>query len=227
MAGMKHLLKPRRAMFLTAAFVGLLTPPHALRADEPATQPAAAVPSTQPADSADVKEVRQQMLEWDADLAKMSLADFRKTFHTENDREAEYADFLAHDTWEAGKTEQAVRDKWGADADQQFCRLVGFTTREEDATCTIKVDGNHAVASWDNIKDMKPEKMIKVDGHWQSDVHAMWDDWIAENPNMETDKNPIGKKMKQARDDIAAGKFDDADSFVGDLKAKMQAPDAN
>ena len=212
-------------MLISAALMGF-TLPAALRADEPATQPAAA-PSTQPADTPEVKEVRQQMLEWDADIAKMSLADFRKTFHTENDREAEYADFLAHDTWEAGKTEQAVRDKWGADADQQFCRLVGFTTREEDAVCAIKVDGNHAVASWDNIKDAKPEKMIKVDGHWLSDVHAMWDDWIAENPNMETDKHPMGKLMKQARDDIADGKFDDADSFVKDLQTKFQAPEGN
>jgi hypothetical protein len=212
-------------MFVTAALVGWLMP-HALRADGPATQPAAA-PSTQPADSPDVKEVRQQLLQWDADEAKMSLVDYRKTYHTENDREAEYADYLAHDTWETGKTEQAVRDKWGADADQQFCRLVGFSTREEDAVCAIKVDGNHATASWDNIKDMKPEKLIKVDGHWLTDVHAMWDDWIAEDPTMETDRRPTGKLMKQARDDISDGKFDDADSFVKDLQAKMQATDPN
>jgi hypothetical protein len=189
--------------------------------DAPSTQP-----STRPVDTAAVKEVRDQMLAWDADIAKMSLEEFRKTFHTENDREAQYADFLAHDTWECGKTELAVRDKWGADADQQFSRLVGFTTIDEDRVCDIKVDGDHAVASW-TIKDMKPEKLIKINGHWQSDVHAMWDDWIAENPTMETDKRPLGKLMKQERADLADGKFDDADSFMKDLQTKMAAPDGN
>jgi hypothetical protein len=193
-------------------------------ADDPPAAPAAA-PSTRPVDTADVKEVRTQMLAWDTDIAKMSLEDFRKTFHTENDREAEYADFLAHDTWETGKTEQAVRDKWGAEADAQFCRLVGFTSREEDQVCEIKVDGDHAVASW-TIKDMKPEKMIKVNGKWLCDVHALWDEWIAENPNMETEKRPLGKVMKDARSDIADGKYDDADSFVKDVQAKIQAAQA-
>lgn len=185
----------------------------------PATQPAA----TQPAapDSPEVKAVRDQLLKWDADVATMSLADFRKTFHTENDREAQYTDFLAHEDWEFAKTEQAVRDKWGADADAQFCRVMGGSTdREDDQICHIKVNGDHAVATWD-IKDMKPEKFIKVDGQWLEDVHAMWDDWLADDPNMEINRRPLGKLMQQMRADLADGKYDDADAFNKDLQTRL------
>lgn len=122
------------------------------------------------------------------------------------------------------KTEQEVHNKWGPDADTQFCRVVESTTREEDQACDLKVDGDHAVATW-NIKGIQPEKLIKVDGHWMSDIHGMWNDWIAQNPSMESDKHPLGPTMKQARTEIEDGKFDDVDSFVRDLRMKMNGND--
>ena len=181
--------------------------------------PAATQPSTMAADTAEVKEIRRQLLELDNTMPKMSLEEVRKTFHTANNHEATYADYLAHEVWEANKTEQAIRDKWGPSADEKFARITQFTTREDDAVCHIAVDGNTAIVSWD-IKDMTPEKMIKEDGHWQMDMHAMWDDWIKNDPNLESDKRSTIKIMKQAREDIAAEKFDDADAFIADFKSK-------
>jgi hypothetical protein len=208
---------------LLFAMTALVWHPIALQADDAPANPPATQPATPPTDSPEAKEVRKQLLQLDADQAKMSLFDYRATFHTENDREAEYADYLAHDSWEGGKTEQAVRDKWGADADAQFCRLVGFTSREEDAVSEIKVDGDHATITW-TIKGSTPQKVIKVNGRWLSDVHAMFDDWLAQDPNMESNKRSTIKVMQQARADIDAGKFDDADSFIKDLQQKLAAP---
>ena len=187
-------------------------------ADPPASQPA-----TAPTDAAEIKTIRNTLVDWDTNSAKMSLAEMRQTYHTENDREAVYADWLAHESWEAAKTEQAVRDKWGADGDTQFARAIGGSTREEDQVCDVKIDGNHATVSW-NIKEMKPQSLIKVDGHWLTDLHAMFDGWLKDDPNMETDHRPTGKLMKQAVEDINADKFDDVESFVKDFQTKLQSP---
>jgi len=183
-------------------------------------------PATQPADSPQEKALREQLLKWDTDAPKMSLEAFRKTFHTENEREAVYTDWLAHEGWECNKTEQLIRDKWGPEADAKFAAFVGFSTLEQDRVCQIKVDGNHATVSWD-IKDMKPEQFVKIDGQWYSDVHAMFDDWLKENPTMETDRRSTGKIMRTAREDIDSGKFDDVDSFLADFKTKWENPDGN
>jgi hypothetical protein len=183
--------------------------------------PTATQPTTLPADTPAVAELRQQLLDWDVNTPKMSLEEFRKTFHTENEREATYCDFLAIDNLETLKTEQAVRDKWGPAADAKFAHMTGMSTAEDDRVCHISVDGNHATVSWD-LDGMKPEKFIKLDGHWLADNHTMFADWLKDDPTMETDKNPTGKLMKQVRSDIAADKYDDADGFIADFKKKWE-----
>ena len=205
----------RHAGLLILGFALLVSSAYA---DEPATQP-----TTQPADTAEVKVVRQQLLAWDNDIPKMSLEECRKTFYTQNDREAVYSDWAAHEGWEANKTEQAVRDKWGPEADAKFAHLIGYTSREDDAVCHIQVDGDHATISWD-LKDMTPQKLIKVDGKWLNDMHAEFQDQLKLDPNMETDRRDTAKLMTQAREDIASGKFDDADSFIADFKNKFESP---
>jgi len=50
---------------------------------------------------------------------------------------------------------------------------------------------------------------------------------LKNNPNLETERFSTGKLMKQAREDIDAGKFDDADSFIADLKTKLGTPNGN
>lgn len=189
--------------------------------------PPATQPTTQPvADTAAQKEVRDRMLDWDTNAFKLSLVDFRKTFHTENEREATYADYLAHDQWEVLKTEMMIRDKWGPEGDQQFASLMGFTTKEQDLAAHIEIDGNHATITWD-IKDSRPDKMIKVNGVWLDDVHALWDDMQAENPNFETEHPNSAPLMKQVRADIKDGKYDDADSCIKDIKTKLENPAGN
>jgi hypothetical protein len=180
-------------------------------------------PATMPADSPAEKEVRQQMIAWDNDMPKMSLEQCRKCYYTQTEREATYADWQAHENWEANKTEQAVRDKWGPDADAKFAHIAGYSSREDDAVCHIKVDGNKATGTWD-LKDMTPEILIKIDGHWLIDQHSEFDDWLKTNPTMETDRRSTGKLMQQAREDIASGKFDDADAFIADFKNKWENP---
>jgi predicted RNA-binding protein Jag len=175
------------------------------------------------ADNAMQKEVRDRMLDWDDNAFKLSLVDFRKTFYTENEREATYADYLAHDQWEVLKTEMAIRQKWGAEADAQFASMMGFTTREQDLAAHIEVTDNHAVITWD-IKDSRPDKMIKVDGKWLDDVHALWDQMLADDPNFETNHVTNAPLMKQIRADIADGKYDDADSCIKDIKTKLENP---
>jgi hypothetical protein len=191
------------------------------RADMQATQP-----TILPVDTPEVKAVRDSLLQWDKDEGKMSLEEVRKLYHTDNDREAVYMDWLAHENWEEGKTEQAIRDKWGSAAAAEFAHLQDGSTYEDDQVCDIKVDGDRAVASW-NIKDSTPLPMIKVDGKWFVDGHAMFEQGLKDNPNMETDRQSTGKLMKSARDDIEQGKFDDADSFLADFKKKLTSPDGN
>jgi hypothetical protein len=178
------------------------------------------------ADTPAQKEVRDAMLNWDDNASKLSLADFRKTFHTENEREAVYADYAAHHEWEVLKTEMVIRQKWGPEADAQFAELMGFTTREQDLSAHIEVNGDHAVITWD-IKDSHPDHMIKVDGKWQDDIHGLWDDMVADNPNFETEHPATNPLMKQIRADIADGKYDDADSCIKDVKTKLENPTGN
>jgi hypothetical protein len=190
-------------------------------ADVPATQP-----TTKPVDTPEVKVVRDTLLQWDKDEGKMSLEQVRKLYHTDNDREAVYMDWLAHENWEEGKTEQAIRDKWGNAAAAQFAHLQDGSTFEDDQVCDIKVDDDRAVATW-NIKDFTPLPMIRVDGKWLVDGHAMFEQGLKGNPKMETDRQSTGKLMKSARDDIEQGKFDDADSFLADFKKKLGEPNEN
>ena len=202
--------------FGVVALSAMLT--SGLHADPPTSQP-----TTMPADTPAVGEVRKQLLDWDIQMPKMSLEQFRKTFHTENEREALYCDFLAIDNLESLKTEQAIRDKWGPDADAQFAHLTGYSTIEDDAVCQISVDGSHANVSW-HLPNMKPEKFVKIDGHWLADNHAMFADWLKDDPQMETDKYPSGKLMKQLRADIGSGKYEDLASFIADFRAKWGMP---
>jgi hypothetical protein len=181
------------------------------------------MPTTAPIDSPAEKEVRQQIIAWDNDMPKMSLAECRKCYYTQTDREAVYTDWQAHENWEANKTEQAVRDKWGPEADAKFAHVAGYSSREDDAVCHIKVDGNRATLTWD-LKDMTPEILIKIDGHWLIDQHSEFADWLKTDPTMETDRRSTGKLMRQAREDIAGGKFDDADAFIADFKNKWENP---
>jgi hypothetical protein len=180
-------------------------------------------PTTQSADLPAVKEVRDKIVEWDKTYPTMSLEDVRKTFHTENDREAKYYDWMAHETWEGSKTEKAVRDKWGSDADAKYMHPQGGSTIEDDQVCTIKVDGDHAVASW-KIENSQPLSMIKIDGHWLVDGHTMFEQGIKDNPNMDENTPSTARLMKKAREDIEAGKFDDADSFIADFQKNAGTP---
>jgi hypothetical protein len=208
-------LKNSVRVFIAAGLV--MAAAAAVHADAPATQPVGS-----PADSPDVKAIRDQLLKWDKEAADMSLEDMRKTYHTENDREAKYLDFVAHETWEACKTEKAVREKWGADADAKFSHSIGMSTFEDDQKADIKIDGDHATVTW-SYKESTPLSMIKVDGHWLNDAHAMFEAGLKEDPNIESEKHSQAKLMKQARDDISAGKFDDADAFIADFKTKLEA----
>jgi hypothetical protein len=184
------------------------------------------VPATQPADSPEVKEVRKAILDRDDSAAKLSLEDFRKTYYTETDREAVYCDRVAHDGWEAGRVEQLVRDKWGSKADADFAHFCGFSSREDDQVCHISVDGDHAVVTWD-IKAAPPESLIKINGRWLTDMHAMFEKHQKENPNFDAIHFPIARFFSSARADIDAGKYDDADAFMADFKAKLGNPEGN
>jgi hypothetical protein len=189
-------------------------------ADPPATQPGTQ-PGKPDADSPEVKAVRDQLVQWDKTQATNTLEQERKTYHTENDKEAQYLDFVAHDNWEEGKAQKAVRDKWGPDVEAKFAHIIGASTQEDDAVCGITVDGNSATATWDNIKGATPLKLIKVDGHWLVDGHALYAEAVKDDPNSPPVENPSGPMMKQVVKDIADGKFDDADSFLADFKAKL------
>jgi hypothetical protein len=180
-------------------------------------------PTTRLADSPQVQAVREQLLAWDRDYPKMSLEECRKTYYTQSDREAVYCDWEAHESWEANKTEQAVRDKWGPEADAKFAHIIGYTSREDDAVCHIQVEGDHAIISWD-MKDMTPEKLVRVDGHWLIDMHSLFADRLKDDPNTETNRYSTGKMMARARQEIDSGKFDDADSFIADFKNKWDNP---
>jgi hypothetical protein len=186
----------------------------------------AQLPATQPADSPETKEVRQAILDRDDSAAKLSLEEFRKTYYTQTEREAVYCDRLAHDGWEAGKVEQRVRDKWGPKADADFAHFCGFSSREDDAVCHIQVDGDHAVLSWD-IKGTAPESLVRINGRWFTDMHAMFEKHQKENPNFDAIHFPIARFFTSARTDIDAGKYDDADAFMADFKAKLGDPQGN
>lgn len=181
-----------------------------------------------PADNPEVKAVRDVLLDWDKNDAKWSLEQERKCYHTENDKEATYLDFVAHENWEEAKLQQAVRDKWGAEAEAKFAHFLTASTLEDDQVCEIKVDGDHATVTWADIKDSTPLAMIKVDGKWLVDGHAMYQEATKDDATKAPDMHPTGKVMKQAVADIAAGKFDDVDEFMADFKTKYTAsPDEN
>jgi hypothetical protein len=211
---------PFRTLLAAGLLSTVLTVPTVFTA---AGSARADAPATQPSDAPEVKAIRDQLLDWDKKAPTMSLEETRKEFHSDNDKEARYLDFMAHESWEAAKTQQAVRDKWGAEAETRFAHLLGSSTAEDDQVCTIKVDGDHATVSWDNIKNSSPVAMIKVDGHWFADGHALYAQATADNPNQEPEQHPMGKVMKQAREDLTAGKFDDADAFIADFKSKIGA----
>jgi hypothetical protein len=205
-----------------------------VRADPPESKPAAdakpaeAKPAAAPVDSPEVKEVRDQLIDWDKNDAKMTLEQERKCYHTDNDKEAQFMDFVAHENWEESKTQQAVRDKWGPEAEAKFAHLLSGSTIEDDQVCDIKVDGNHAVATWSNIKDSTPLTLVKIDGKWLVDGHAMYEEAVKDDPAKAPEQHGTARIMKQATADIADGKFDDADGFLSDFKAKLgQSQDGN
>jgi hypothetical protein len=181
-----------------------------------------------PADTPEVKTLRDLLLDWDKNDAKWSLEQERKCYHTTTDKEATYLDYIAHENWEEAKLQQAVRDKWGADAEAKFAHFLSASTLEDDQVCEIKIDGDNATVTWANIKDSTPLKMVKVDGHWLVDGHALYEEAVKEDPTKAPNQPPMGKIMKQSAADIAAGKFDDIDEFMSDFKAKYTAdPDGN
>ena len=53
-------------------------------------------------------------------------------------------------------------DKWGVDAEAKFAHLLSASTIDDDKQCTIKMDGDHATASWDNIPGSSPLSLVKV-----------------------------------------------------------------
>jgi hypothetical protein len=179
-------------------------------------------PTSQPADSPEVKNLRQQLVDWNTQAATMSLADLRKVIHTENDREAVYCDWMAHEMWEESKTQAAVRKKWGPDAEAKFAHANNTDTIEDDQTASIKIDGDRAVVTF-GAKEILPTSVVRIDGRWLIDMHAMFDVILKDNPNGDKDHISTGKLMQQAAADIAADKFDDADAFMKDFQAKMQA----
>ena len=124
--------------------------------------------------------------------------------------------------WEEGKTQFAVRSKWGPKTEAEFAHANSTDTIEDDQTAEIKVDGNTAVVIF-TTKEISPTSLIKVDGHWLVDIHAMFDLVIKDDPQGDKDHVSTGKLMKQLRADIAAGKFDDADSFINDFQARLKA----
>ena len=187
-------------------------------ADAPATQPAAAN-----GDSPEVKIVRDTIIDWDKTVFKHTLEQERKLYHTSDEKEAKFMDFVAHENWEESKTQEIVRQKWGAEAETNFAHFFAGSTMADDKVCKIKVDGDHATISWDNIKDSTPLQLVKVDGHWLVDGHAMYEEATKDDPTKEPDQPPTAKLMKQFADDIKAGKYEDADAFMDDLKSKLKA----
>jgi hypothetical protein len=186
------------------------------RAEDPTTAPAGE------ADKAAVKQIRESLEHWNKACADWSLADVRKIYHTENEREATYADYVAHECWEDAKTQKLVRDKWGAEAEAKFAHIFGTDTLEDDLSADITVNGDHATVQW-KTKDIQRTPMIKIDGNWVIDIHPIFQDALKNNPHV--DENPLttGKLMKQAATDIKDGKFDDADSFLADFKKNYDA----
>jgi hypothetical protein len=176
-----------------------------------------------PVDTPEVKAVRDLLLDWDKNDPKMSLEEARKCYHTTNDKEATFFDYIAHENWEEAKLQQAVRDKWGAQAEAKFAHYQGGSTLEDDQICQIKVDGDHATVTWPDIKDATPLQLIKVDGKWLVDGHALYEEAVKDDPTKAPAQPANAKLYKQAAADIVAGKFDDVDEFISDFKAKSAA----
>jgi hypothetical protein len=212
-----------KSIFALIIASGATVPVHA---GAPATAPtisATTAPTTAPVDSPDAVAVRQQLTDWDKSGATISLADLRKFYHTTTDREASFMDRIAHENWEECKTERAILSTWGLDAQKQFAHLLGDSILQDDEVCKVKVDGEHAVVSWD-IKEIADLPMIKIGSHWFADGHVLFEDAIKDDPDVETNRHSDLKLVKQARADITSGKFDDFDSFFADFKQKMDAP---
>jgi hypothetical protein len=185
------------------------------RADPPTTAPAA---NEDPA----AKEVRDTLVQWNKLSPTWTLAELRKIEHTENDREAIYSDYIAHEGWEECKVQKAVRDKWGSEAEAKFAHICTTDTIEDDQAADVTVDGNKAQVTF-KAKEITPLPMIKIDGHWLLDMHTFFDQQSKDNADFDKNNVHTATLMKQAAADIAAGKFDDADAFLADFKTKFQA----
>ena len=199
-------------------------------ADPPATRPAA-ISSTQAAardDTPEVKAIREVLIGWDKTTPKNSLEDERNSYHCDNQKEARFMDFLARENLEESRVQQAVRDKWGVEAEAKFAHFLGGTTLEDDRVCTIKIDGEHAQVNWDTISEGSPLPLIKVDSHWLVDVHALYAQAVKDDPTSEPQTHSAARVMKQAMADIVSAKFDGFDSFFDDFKGKYGSlPDGN
>jgi hypothetical protein len=181
-------------------------------ADQPATAPVADDPA--------VKEVRDTLLGWDKTGADMSLEQTRKLLHADNEREMLYADYLAHESWQETKTQEAVRRKWGSEIEAKFAHLCGSSTLEDDQAADIKVTGDHAAVNWP-IKELSTQYLVKVDGKWVVDIHPSFVAQLKDDPLLDKHHVHTARMMKQAAEDIVAGKYDDADSFLADIKEKL------
>ena len=199
--------------------VATAIPCTSLRADAPATKPAAVADN---GDTPEVKVVRDTLLDWDKNMFKHSLEEERKLYHTTNDKEATFMDSVAHQNWEESKTQEAVRQKWGAEAEANFAHFLQGSTLADDKVSKISVDGDHATVTWEKIEGSTPLPLIKVDGHWLVDGHAMYEEATKDDPTKEPEMPPTVKLMKQFADDIKAGKFEDADAFMDEFKSKLK-----
>jgi hypothetical protein len=183
-------------------------------------------PTTAPADSPAVKEVRDTFIDWNKKCAGWTLAQVRQIFHTTTDREAIFADFTAHEVWEESRTQRAVLEKWGAEVEAKFAHADGTDTVTDDLAADITVDGDHATVTF-KVKEIQAVPMIKVGGHWLMDMHAMCEGLEKANPDYDKNLTGTAKLMKQAAADITANKFDDADAFLADIKPKLDALNGN
>jgi hypothetical protein len=100
--------------------------------------------------------------------------------------------------------------------------MVGADTIEDDQSAKITVEGDHATVTF-KPKEIQATSLIKVDGKWLIDMHAMFTQFLKQNPDLDTNNLQTAKLMKQTATDIKDGKFDDADSFFADFKAKYDA----
>ncbi len=165
----------------------------------------------------DAGAVRGQLLAYTRSFATDPLPAVRKAFYAlaadgaDADRDARYA-------WRSAQAIAAVRAKWGAAAEAKFAHAVGVDTADDDRAATIAVDGDHATVHY-AVSTIRNDHLIRVDGRWLLDEAAYRADLAGDA--LPPDAQYPAPAMRQAAEDVEAGKYDDVDDLIDAVEEKL------